>query len=149
MAFTQRDIDLAWIAGFFDGEGSTTYRPISYASKRPDRPGFGRSMVMSISQVNRSNLGRVQRTLGGVIQGPFKQKNARDCWHWRLHKATDVRDSVRALWPHLGDEKKLQALRAIRAYVRDGVRSRKERSTRYNSGIRGGYAAMKIYAEAA
>src|ERR1043165_8939624 len=112
------DLNLAWCAGFFDGEGNTRY-----IGRK------GRSIVMRVEQVNRENLERLQINIGGDIKGPYNFKsrpNNKPIYFWSVSGAHKCKKAIRLLWPFLGREKKLQFLRAARAYVHEGVRRRKQ-----------------------
>lgn len=104
-------IELAWAAGFFDGEGCT------YVTRQYDRPRSLR-FCMSVTQVDREVLDRFQRALQlGSVRGPFKtdyasQRSIKPRWVWRATGNT-ARTAIDRLWPYLSTVKRDQALIAF------------------------------------
>jgi hypothetical protein len=103
-------LELAWAAGFFDGEGSTFLQKPE--KTRPDAPS---TVKMSISQVCKGNLVRWQAAVGeGSITGPYQQHGLNARPHWKLDVASGrVKATLDKLWPYLGEEKKRQADAAL------------------------------------
>ena len=66
--------DLDWMAGFFEGEGCF----YSYRG--------GRSIGVSVAQVDREPLERIRRLLGGHIglSGRKLEGNEQRCYHWQI-----------------------------------------------------------------
>ena len=107
MAWTDRDIELAWAAGFFDGEWSIgSYR---------DRRGRGRqSLDMHLVQSGTESeppesLVRFQAAVGGI--GVVAKRNPdngrlgnKPLWAWRLGNVDQVRQVIRLLIPHLTEK---------------------------------------------
>jgi len=97
--------ELAWAAGFFDGEGCFSYVKAD---------GWG---VVAIGQTNREPLERFQRAVAGLgkIYGPYepKQRDGRWCrkpqWVYRAHRRNDVQAIAAMLWFKLGSIKRRQA----------------------------------------
>lgn len=89
---------LAWAAGFFDGEGST-------CSKRSTRCG-----EMTVPQKDPECLYRFQKAVGGLgaVDGPYRAKTF-PIYVWRLSKTFDVDCVLTALWPWLSGPKRRQA----------------------------------------
>ena len=106
--------EVAWAAGFFDGEGSTN------ASTRLGRDGFKR-LQCTISQVDRRTSDRFHKAVScrGNILGPYgpyvsSAGNSPNCQpyymiHWRKDAAEEL---LNLLWPYLSDSKKEQAKKA-------------------------------------
>lgn len=86
--------ELAWCAGFFDGEGSFTH---SHG---------GRYIRAYISQKTPALLLRFQVAVGGF--GTVSRKSARDCWQFYTTTPAQVDLIAELLWPYLGDNKKTQ-----------------------------------------
>ena len=96
------DLDRAWAAGFFDGEGCT-----SILSVQRDRNKYLR---MSVSQKTPELLEKFQRIVGcGKIYAAKK----REIHNWNCYVETDCDHVLETLWPYLGDVKKAQALEVI------------------------------------
>lgn len=83
------DLELAWAAGFFDGEGCF---------------GGQRYLSASIGQVNRTNLFRFQAAVGvGVVSRPYDKGN-KPISFYRAYGDNAFKLS-RRLWRFLGEEK--------------------------------------------
>lgn len=97
--------ELAWAAGFFDGEGHTRGKP-----KNRNSP-LGRS-ELQVGQKHIECLERLQKAVGnlGTIGGPYHRKNP--VFFWYLTRTTEVDKVLTALWPYLSVHKKTQAEKA-------------------------------------
>jgi hypothetical protein len=97
----------AWAAGFFDGEGCTTwtkaYPPLK---KKP-------YLRIVITQKDRRALHRFQAAVRGIgrVGGPFHHKG----FHQSAWTANGIQAEyvLRLIWPWLGEVKKEQALRRL------------------------------------
>lgn len=109
-----RSTELAWVAGFFDGEG---YIGAGGALGR-------RTIEMSIAQASTGSmpvtLTRVASVLGvGRLGGP---RTLPDAWSklpqyvWRAKAFEDVQCAVALLWTWLGPVKRAQAREALLRY---------------------------------
>ena len=96
--------DLAWAAGFFDGEGST-----SVLKAQRDKFWYIR---MSISQKLPECLERFQSIVG---VGRIYKAKTREIHSWDCYKQEDVILVLHKLWPYLTRHKKDQALKAIQS----------------------------------
>jgi hypothetical protein len=96
--------ELAWAAGFFDGEGNV-------------RQTKTRSLAMVISQASDDGvpevLLRFQKAVGGLgtIEGPFPRPrpNWRPLYCWRVTSFEKVQAVTAMLWPFLSSIKREQA----------------------------------------
>jgi len=101
--------ELAWAAGFFDGEGSAC------SSQRRDRPSRERQMV--VYQAGRDEipaaLVRFKRAVGdrGNITGPYRDR----LFHWSTRKHFAFDEGMALLWPWLSDAKRIQLQRSTEA----------------------------------
>jgi hypothetical protein len=93
--------ELAWAAGFFDGEG--------WARKKKPR-GVGAQINQAGVNGVPPSLLRFQASLGGLgrIGGPVSQPGRKDLYHWVVSSKHDVAELVRLLSPWLGPVKLLQ-----------------------------------------
>jgi hypothetical protein len=101
--------ELAWSAGFFDGEG--------YTKNHSCKSGVPQ---MDVAQVDRSSLERLQRAvLGfGKIYGPYKYgTNRQPHFKWVVSKYSEVILVVGLIWNWLGDPKKKQIKAAFLRHV--------------------------------
>lgn len=88
--------ELAWAAGFFDGEGNSRLNK-----------GYG---FISIRQVDKATLDRFQSAVLGLghIGGPYKNKSYAPIYSWYVSSFKDVQAVSTMLWPFLGEAKKSQ-----------------------------------------
>jgi hypothetical protein len=91
-------LELAWAAGFFDGEGS------SHAQKRP---GGNCQFHLEVHQKGREPLDRLQACLGGKV---YVSKTRPGIYKWSVQSKADVERVLNILWPYLTNVKKNQAL---------------------------------------
>jgi hypothetical protein len=103
-------LQLAWAAGFFDGEGTTS------ATARLNRPRYFR-LAVSVPQSGHAGppevLFRFQAAVLGMgsITGP----NDDDMYLWRADNFVEAQATVALLWSQLGPIKRAQAAAAMRA----------------------------------
>ena len=106
-------LELAWAAGFFDGEGST------YQHSDVSRPGYLR-LEMKVPQKGAQGvpevLIRFQRAVGGT--GRFGGPNADLCYWWEPRGRVEAFATIALIWNDLGDVKRRQANEAIRGLLR-------------------------------
>lgn len=105
MPMAASDLELAWAAGLYDGEGCTSIRASKYAK-------------MSIGQVDREVLERFQAAVGtGKIYGPIKpSKNRGQMWYqFCIDRQSDVKDAMSKIYPYLSSIKRAQANRVFLA----------------------------------
>lgn len=110
--------ELAWAAGFFDGEGNTnTY---------DTRITGGRLAVqLKVAQIHRETLERFQRIVpgGGRVYGPYLRP-ANDQFQFKVSGFEGVQAIIAQLWPWLTPVKRDQATEALVRY-RSGWKPRK------------------------
>jgi hypothetical protein len=100
--FVVSDVDIAWAAGLFDGEGST-----SILKAQRDKYAYVR---MNVPQKYREVLDKFMT----VVQvGKIYKHNSRDMHSLDIYKQEDVVSALNLLWPHISEIKKKQALRAF------------------------------------
>jgi len=89
--------ELAWAAGFFDGEGTT------YADKT-------HSIFVSVGQKHPALLYRFNDAIWnlGKVYGPYN-----NFYSLRIASFAKVQQVLALLWPYLGDEKREQARKAL------------------------------------
>lgn len=100
--------ELAWAAGFFDGEGCFSYTQA------------GGYACVTIAQTIREPLDRFQRAVDvGNVIGPYvvrspNRPSKRDQYVFRAYGTGKVLHVARLLWTHLGSLKQTQALATLR-----------------------------------
>jgi hypothetical protein len=91
----------SWLAGVYDGEGSTT---VNRATKSgSDKVWTG--LLLSISQKDRRLLDRVQEQYGGRISGPVESSGVHQ---WRISGAAAL-ELLSRMYPFLSPQKREQA----------------------------------------
>lgn len=95
------DYELAWAAGFFDGEGTTSYL----------RKGTWIGPRLSVAQNNVATLQRFQNAVGcGKI---YEHTTRKGMYQWTLQRGKIVEDCLNKLWPFLSEQKKDQAIKVF------------------------------------
>ena len=102
--------ELAWAAGFYDGEGCTTLR------HHQTRPGRRPVVRLSIKQVERGPLDRFREAVGGIgaVYGPYlhglRQDGSRK-WIYTYSTSTwrESQAVIAMLWTFLSEPKREQA----------------------------------------
>lgn len=118
------ELELAWAAGFFDGEGTVTVH-------RGGRAGGSRYLMAAVKQSADgrgapATLERLQAAVGlGRVGGPYSDSPTRRgfspnrrayfMWYARGHEAEIA---IERLWPELGETKRREALSGLEA-IRD------------------------------
>jgi hypothetical protein len=103
MTFIPDREELAWAAGFLDGEGCFSYT---------EKAGFA---CVSIAQTVVFPLARFRRAVGvGKIYGPYRHEHPRRVskkpqWVFRAHRREHVQAIAALLWFKLGPTKRAQA----------------------------------------
>lgn len=140
-----RPQDLAWAAGIFDGEGSTsTYIPKDRKSPRRQMavsqgglPGHVPSVLVRFKEI----------VVVGSITGPYD-----DLYYWKISKKDDVDVVGALLWPHLSAEKRAQfaaaALRMKRPVPASDFTSTRELEAAWAAGLFDGEGTFGAYGSA-
>ena len=105
------EAELAWAAGFFDGEGSTYFQLRKQQKGRQRQYGY---LTLSLNQTDPETLERFRDAVGiGSVYGPYNQKKDKwsPFWRYTIHNK-DVDAVLTLLWPFLGTVKREQALAA-------------------------------------
>ena len=112
-----QSIELAWAAGFFDGEGY-----VGSVRRRPGPRGgrWSTVLAMEISQVDERPLQRFAAAVGcgSINRRAVRNPRWRQQWRWRATQGAAER-ALCALWPYLSEPKREQALRAVDAIQED------------------------------
>ncbi len=106
--------ELAWAAGFFDGEGST------YLLKHRTHANYF-APVVDVPQSSEVGIAveltRFQAAVGGrgSISGPRQDTSTQKPYHrWRAGAKADVALILHLLWPFIGDVKRAQAIAVMK-----------------------------------
>lgn len=103
-------IELAWAAGFLDGEGCF--------STMTNRRGKVRNYpLLTISQRERYVLDRFMKAVGeGYVNGPYNKDKGAGAYYYRVNGYEKVLRVAKLLWPYLSPVKRAQARRVLAAY---------------------------------
>jgi hypothetical protein len=108
--------DLAWAAGFYEGEGTIALSGPHYWVKGEKRLRKTRRPQMRIGQVDREPLDRFVAATGiGYVHGPFHHENKKWQSYYQL-VVTGFEKSqalVALLWPWLSERRKQQAMAVL------------------------------------
>jgi hypothetical protein len=111
MPFEPNREELAWAAGFFDGEGSFSWTTPA---------AFGCAVI---NQTNRESLERFKRAVAGLgkIYGPYEPRHKdrwsrKPQWAFRAHRREHVQAIAVMLWFKLGPIKRRQAVSVLKRY---------------------------------
>jgi hypothetical protein len=111
MLTSMNEIDIAWAAGFFDGEGCISFRP-NNGGKNP-------FIRISINQNadNREVLDKFIRIVGvGKVYGPYGRGRNKDVCSMYVGKYEHTQYIIALLWKHMSTCKRVQAKQAILRY---------------------------------
>jgi hypothetical protein len=128
--------ELAWAAGFFDGEGSTSLRQI--------KGGYS-GLTLDIGQKDREVLDRFQAAVGGLGKVYFNPSRPASPYSFTTGRFETIQAILAMLWPFLGTLKRAQAFRALTTYwskSRQSPAQRKEWGKRQRD--RGARAAVNL-----
>lgn len=129
--------ELAWAAGFYDGEGSTTMQ-----NANAKRPRDYLTPSLSISQHGSPEcLLRLQAALHGLgtIHGPYTypERYTGERWTWSARRHEDALAALACLWPWLSSPKREQAARVFNAYNADRMNNPRRMWRRSNTQPKG------------
>ncbi len=120
--------ELAWAAGFFDGEGWTSPTNVRGSSA-------GRSFQIGVGQKDREALERFVRAVG---VGRISAERENTFHSWRASSAADQLQAITRLWPYLSSPKKTQAREVLTR-----VRAARKGMTRAVASVESAYDAME------
>lgn len=103
----ENERELAWAAGFYDGEGCTSLVKPGPKNKA--------AIHMTMKQVDRRPLDRFLTAVGlGYITGPASPGgNSKPCYLWQCYRQVDVEAALMKLLPYLSEPKIEQANRVM------------------------------------
>lgn len=110
-SITASETDVAWVAGFYSGEGCTHVQTRRRATTRY-------YVNVTIGNTDLECLERCRAVIGGEIYGPTEQPNRKPIFMLKIGARADVERALSRLEPYLSGEKRDQAQRALN-FVRD------------------------------
>jgi hypothetical protein len=136
---THEVTELAWAAGFYDGEGHISFKPE-----------LGSVQIQVVQCGDPSTLKRFQRAIGGFgnILGPYDRGNAKHKprWAFLTGKFEHAQAIIAMLWKFMSEPKRTQAMECllkVREYDSKRTRPWKNKNHHYRAGqhkrsVRGG-----------
>ena len=112
-------LELAWAAGFFDGEGSTKRIYSHYFTKKGEVRKPAPGVCLSVAQAELKPLLRFKKAVGNVghINGPYSYRsNQRPYWIWSASYKT-AREVFGSLKTYLCPIKKAQYSRVAKGII--------------------------------
>lgn len=113
------DNNLAWAAGFFEGEGDIGI------DKRSDNP------FIRVTNTDHSMLIQFRNAVNcGSVSGPFGNGLSKaglhnqDRYQWKLHNLHDIQSLFRVWWPVLSDKRRNSIAKVIAQYYASSVKRR-------------------------
>lgn len=100
--------ELAWCAGFFDGEGHV---------RRTVRPGRSDGFQINIRQIDPEVLDRFREAVGGLGSVGFTVTHTRPLYQYQLYTLEKVQAVVAMIWPWLSPVKRAQARSSLAPFV--------------------------------
>ncbi len=125
--------ELAWAAGFLDGEGYFA------CTGRSDRP--HRRLTVAAAQVHLEPLDRLKALLGGGIHGPYPSRHmtGQPYYQWQICSFEQVQAAIAALWAFMSPPKRAQAQAALGLYAEWLVEKESRRVARLRSHCQRGH----------
>jgi hypothetical protein len=110
-------MELAWAAGFYDGEGCTTG---VVDTRRLVKPRYVVTLAVSQSTVaGQVVLERFRAAVGGIgkVNGPYGRGNsAKPVYKWQTNGFERTQAVIAMLWPYLSEPKREQATKHLRKF---------------------------------
>jgi intein-encoded DNA endonuclease-like protein len=106
-----KETEVAWAAGFLDGEGNFRYQLRTHKS----RTHYVGRLIVQASQVDRRPLDRLACILGGKVYGPYKTKNAKhnEYYYWNSGSYENTLTVIRKVCNYMSEPKRLQAIKSL------------------------------------
>lgn len=89
------DLDWAWLAGLFEGEGSISFANVN-------------SALLSLESTDHDVVIRVQAIAGGVVYGPYTNEHklgSKPTWKWHLRRSNEVSDVLNRIRPYMSNRR--------------------------------------------
>lgn len=116
MSIERKDTDVAWCAGFFDGEGHVSYHR-GYPSDKTNNVSAQLYANVPQRSDNIEVLEEFQRIIGfGKLKGPYKVQNSEFTKHVVMYGKNEVEPLFLILKPYLKARKTLDFQKALMGY---------------------------------
>lgn len=113
-----KETELAWAAGFFDGEGSAFFGQGNRGKNSAGRLTYT-TLKLDVTQTELAPLERFRTAVGGIgsIYGPYRNKTSKkDYWRFMVYGYEKYKSVMEQLWPYLGQTKRNQLERHLKAW---------------------------------
>jgi hypothetical protein len=120
--------DLAWAAGFLDGEGHFRATRAEIVLRKNGKKGVKSYSYFQIAvvQSHPTVLNRLQKIIGGAISGPYHYPPSKP--YLSMVVCTDAEKAFKKLFPYLSEVKRAQGKKAISEVIkRNAILGRKLR----------------------
>ncbi len=102
--------NLAWCGGLFEGEGNISF----YLQGR--KTDVLQSLI-SIGSTDEDVIRKFHQIIGmGVVYGPYKNKNYKPMWHWKVGRRDHALAFLYAIFPFLGKRRQEKTEKFIDFY---------------------------------
>lgn len=113
-----RQLELAWAAGFLDGEGCFSLRKFSPAARAKGLHEATRGATISAAQTSAEPLYKLAEILGGRVRDHRGKTSAvKQTWQWEICSKDGVRYAIPLLLPYLVVKK--QEAEIVLAYAQE------------------------------
>lgn len=132
---SERDAELAWAAGLFEGEGTITRMTAKSSQTR-----FNAAVIMTDEDV----LRRFSEVVGlGKLYGPYQPTNpkAKPIWRWTLRRYTELVELYELIGPWMGQRRSARFVSALEANAQNPFRQRRYLTQDERGAVRRSYAA--------
>lgn len=111
------EVDRAWLAGFYDGEGNATFT--SNGRKKNGLKVY--TVRIKIAQKTRGVLDRIQELTGlGKVYGPYTTKG-KTYFQYAVHRRKEMEQFRDVIWPYLYEVKQEQFERVFKSHRMDSA----------------------------
>ena len=103
-----KDVELGWVAGILDGEGTVAF----------DRVGTWRKPRLSVTSTDYEIVTAIKKLIGGsVVERSDRDARWKPCWAWKLSGSHQVLSLLEKVLPYLRcPQKVLRAKYLLRGY---------------------------------
>lgn len=107
MSVYDSDVDAAWAAGLFEGEGSISHFP------RKDRASTVRAMRITMTDEDVVRRFHQLVEVGTLTDGPAFEEGHKHRWIWYVQRWADLEELLLRLLPYFGTRRRKKALELL------------------------------------
>lgn len=106
------DVEIAWLAGFLEGEGSFIFH------LKPNKQYITKQWIISVASCDEDVVRRAAELMSASVSGPYWRTNStKPYWRAWLARRTEVLDLCRVLHPEMGTRRQEQIEALLRADI--------------------------------